>query len=53
MGNEHPPGSTKGEEARAFLLITAVLAPALAVSIVVGYGFLVWMLQLIMGPPGR
>jgi nitrate reductase NapE len=28
------------------------MAPVLAVIIVAGYGFLVWMFQLIAGPPG-
>jgi nitrate reductase NapE len=36
----------------AFLFLTVVLAPALAVAIVGGYGFLVWILQMIYGPPG-
>jgi nitrate reductase NapE len=29
-----------------------VLAPVLAGVIVAGYGFVVWMYQLIAGPPG-
>jgi nitrate reductase NapE len=40
------------QELRGFLLLTAVIAPALAVAIVTGYGFLVWMYQLFAGPPG-
>jgi periplasmic nitrate reductase NapE len=43
--------SSKREEWRSFLFFTIVMAPALAVSIVVGYGFLVWMYQLVAGPP--
>ena len=35
-----------------FLLLTVVLAPVLAVMVVGGYGFLVWMYQLVAGPPG-
>jgi nitrate reductase NapE len=35
-----------------FLFLTVVLAPVLAVAIVGGYGFLIWMYQLIAGPPG-
>jgi len=34
-----------------FLFLTVVLAPALAVAIVGGYGFAIWMYQLISGPP--
>jgi periplasmic nitrate reductase NapE len=37
---------------RGFMLLTAVIAPALAFAIVAGYGFLVWMVQLFAGPPG-
>jgi nitrate reductase NapE len=44
--------STRQEEWRSFLFFTVVMAPAIAVAVVVGYGFLVWMYQLIAGPPG-
>lgn len=43
--------STRQEEFRSFLFFTIVMAPVLAVLIVAGYGFLVWMYQLIAGPP--
>ncbi len=42
----------KRRELRAFLFLTIVLAPVLSVLIVGGFGFLVWMVQLIAGPPG-
>ena len=42
----------KGRELRAFLFLTVVLAPALAVALVGGLGFTIWMYQLIAGPPG-
>ena len=35
-----------------FLLIVAVIFPLLAVGVVGGYGFIVWMYQLVAGPPG-
>jgi len=44
--------STRQEELRSFLFFTVVMAPVAAVAIVVGFGFLVWMYQLIAGPPG-
>ena len=44
--------STKQEELRSFLFFTIVMAPVLAVIIVSGYGFLVWISQLFIGPPG-
>jgi periplasmic nitrate reductase NapE len=39
-------------ELLAFLFLTVVLAPVLAVAVVGGYGFLVWIFQMIYGPPG-
>jgi nitrate reductase NapE len=38
-------------ELAVFIFLTFILAPILAVIIVAGYGFLVWMYQLIAGPP--
>ena len=45
--DHHTP--TKAEEIRAFLFITIVAAPVLAIAIVGGYGFFVWMYQLFTG----
>ena len=42
----------RGAELRMFLLLTIVLAPVLAVIVVGGFGFLIWMYQLLAGPPG-
>jgi nitrate reductase NapE len=42
----------KTAELRAFLFLTVVMAPVLAGLIVAGYGFAVWMIQLLAGPPG-
>ena len=42
----------KTEEFRAGVFLTFVMAPLLAVLIVSGYGFMVWMFQLFVGPPG-
>ena len=33
------------EELRSWIFLTVVMAPVLAVAIVSGYGFIVWMLQ--------
>ena len=43
---------SKTDERRAFILLVVFLAPILSVAIVGGYGFLVWMSQIILGPPG-
>ncbi|MGH1477409.1 MAG: periplasmic nitrate reductase, NapE protein [Geminicoccales bacterium] len=42
---------SRGEELRAFLMFTVILAPLAAVACVGGYGFIVWMLHLVYGPP--
>ena len=43
--------ATKSEERRAFVLVAVILFPVLSVAVVGGYGFLVWMYQIINGPP--
>ena len=43
--------TTKKRELTIFLFLAFVLAPILSVIIVAGYGFCVWMVQIIMGPP--
>ena len=50
MDHESP---TRGQELRSFLFLSVVMAPVLAGIIVAGYGFLVWMFQIITGPPGH
>lgn len=40
---------TKAQELRAFLFLTVVTAPVLAVATVSGYGFFVWTVQLLTG----
>jgi nitrate reductase NapE len=45
-------GSDKSSEAKAFLFLTVILAPAASLIVVGGYGFTIWIYQLIAGPPG-
>jgi nitrate reductase NapE len=52
MVGEKEPTFTKTQELRSFLFLAVVMAPVLAVIFVSGYGFIVWMYQLIAGPPG-
>ena len=40
---------TKAQELRSFLFLSVVMAPVLAVIFVSGYGFVVWMYQLLTG----
>lgn len=50
--DEPTPPHTRAQELRAFLTLSVVLAPVLAVALVSGFGFVVWMIQLVAGPPG-
>lgn len=45
-------GRRRRMEIFAFLFLTAVLMPALAVATVGGYGLAVWIYQTVAGPPG-
>ncbi len=45
-----PP--SRRAELTAFLVLAVVIWPAIAVAVVGGYGFLIWMSQLVFGPPG-
>jgi len=41
----------KKKELHAFLFLTAVITPLMAVAVVGGYGLLIWLYQLFTGPP--
>lgn len=36
----------------AFLFLTGIVLPGATVAVVGGYGFIVWIYQMIVGPPG-
>jgi nitrate reductase NapE len=42
----------KRAELRVFLLLAVVLVPVISVLLVGGFGLIVWIYQLIAGPPG-
>lgn len=46
---EQARGSTRQEEWRTFLFLTVVTAPVLAIMVVGGYGFTVWIYQILSG----
>lgn len=46
------PQPNRRQEIFAFVVLAILIWPVLAVGIVGGYGFVVWMLQLVFGPPG-
>lgn len=47
------PDVTKSDERRTFLFLAVLLAPILSVILVGGYGFIIWMSQLLLGPPSH
>ncbi|MCV0396745.1 MAG: periplasmic nitrate reductase, NapE protein [Rhizobiaceae bacterium] len=47
-----PPAKTRRQEMLAFLVLAFGIWPIVAVGVVGGYGFLVWMYQIVFGPPG-
>ncbi|MGQ4878035.1 periplasmic nitrate reductase, NapE protein [Billgrantia sp. LNSP4103-1] len=42
----------KKHELLVFLFLAGILFPILAVLVVSGYGFAVWIFQILTGPPG-
>lgn len=47
-----PPTDRKRDERRLFIFLVVFLFPILAVAVVGGYGFIIWMSHIILGPPG-
>ena len=47
-----PPRKTRRQEFLAFLVLAFGIWPIVAVAVVGGFGFLVWMWQIVFGPPG-
>jgi len=45
-------GPSRRAEFFVFAIIAAFIWPLVAVGAVGGYGFFVWMSQMILGPPG-
>lgn len=44
--------SSRRDEILAFLILAVLIWPIVAVGTVGGYGFLIWMYQIVFGPPG-
>jgi len=47
-----PEQERKTREIRLFLFLIVLLFPLLTFMLVGGYGFSVWMVQELVGPPG-
>lgn len=48
---EMPETPEKKSELKAFLFLTVVMAPVLAGVVIGTYGLVVWIYQMVMGPP--
>ncbi len=44
-------GEGRKQEILLFLFLSAILIPALTFILVAGYGFAIWMTQILTGPP--
>lgn len=52
MNQATSPEQQKKHERNTFIFLAVFLAPILAVIIVAGFGFSVWISQILLGPPG-
>jgi periplasmic nitrate reductase NapE len=48
-----PSNGRRKQELTVFLVLSLLLAPALAITTVGGYGLAVWVYQMMAGPPGH
>jgi len=46
------PAPSRRRELLTFFVLAFAIWPIVAVAVVGGYGFLVWMYQIVFGPPG-
>jgi nitrate reductase NapE len=46
------PAPSRWRELLTFLLLAVVIWPFIAVGVVAGWGFVVWMYHVLTGPPG-
>ncbi|MCH9019846.1 MAG: periplasmic nitrate reductase, NapE protein [Proteobacteria bacterium] len=51
MPDQGTSRTRRARELQAFIFLTVILAPALSVAIVGGYGLFVWIYQIVAGPP--
>jgi periplasmic nitrate reductase NapE len=52
MRSERLEPGNKKREAVTFLVLAVLIWPFIAVGVVAGWGFVVWMYYLFTGPPG-
>ncbi len=52
MPAAHDEKAVRGKETRLFLFLVICLFPLLSIVLVGGYGFFIWFMQMLLGPPG-
>ena len=45
------PAGNRSRETRVFVFLTVVMAPMVTIAVVGSYGLLIWLYQLLTGPP--
>lgn len=48
---EIAPAEARSRERRVFVFLTVLFAPLIAIALVGSYGLLIWLYQMLMGPP--
>lgn len=51
METDYTEEQQKSHERNTFIFLAVFLAPILSVIIVGGFGFMIWISQILMGPP--
>lgn len=51
-GGEQNPLLERRAELSVFFLLAVIIWPVISVALIGGYGFVVWMWQIVFGPPG-
>ncbi|HRN88617.1 periplasmic nitrate reductase, NapE protein [Hyphomicrobium sp.] len=51
-GGDQSPLVERRSELSVFFLLAVIIWPIISVALIGGYGFLVWMWQIVFGPPG-
>ena len=51
-GDRSLPQNSRRAEWFAFVVLAVLIWPVIAVGVVGGYGFVIWMSQIVLGPPG-
>jgi nitrate reductase NapE len=51
LPEQDPESRDRSREIRVFVFLTVVMAPMIAVAVVASYGLMIWIYQMLAGPP--